>query len=79
MKSMKDILFAVVGLAAAVAAIWLLILFVTAVDPGTRLPDMSYGLKYLWGAIAALIVAIAAVVGYFVRHPRTEEQIHITE
>jgi hypothetical protein len=79
MKSMTDILFLVVGLAAVAIAVWLFILFVTAVDPGTRLPDMSYGVKYLWGAIVAFIVACATVVAYFVRHPRIEEQIHITD
>lgn len=79
MKSMMDIVFGVVGLAAIAVAIWMFILFVTAVDPGTRLPDMSYGLKYLWIAVAAFVVAIAMVVAYFVRHPRTEEEIHITK
>lgn len=79
MKSMTDIVFGIVGLAALAIAVWLFILFLTAVDPSTRLPDMSYGLKYLWGAIAAFIVACAAVVAYFVRHPRVEEQIHITD
>jgi hypothetical protein len=79
MKSMTDILFGVVGLAAAALAVWMFILFVTAVDPATRLPDMSYGIKYLWGAVGAFVVACAAVVAYFVRHPRREEEIHITQ
>jgi hypothetical protein len=79
MKSMTDIVVGIVGLAAVAIAVWLFIMFLTAVDPGTRLPDMSYGVKYLWGAIAAFIVACATVVAYFVRHPRVEEQIHITD
>ncbi len=79
MKSMTDIVVGIVGLAAVAIAVWLFILFLTAVDPGTRLPDMSYGLKYLWGAILAFVVACATVVAYFVRHPRVEEQIHITD
>ncbi|MCA1557243.1 MAG: hypothetical protein LC731_01740 [Acidobacteria bacterium] len=78
MKSITDIVFGVVGLAALAIAVWLFIMFLTAVDPSTRLPDMSYGVKYLWGAIAGFVVACAAVVAYFVRHPRTEEEIHIT-
>jgi hypothetical protein len=79
MKSMTDIVVGIVGLAAVAIAVWLFIMFLTAVDPGTRLPDMSYGVKYLWGAVAAFIVACATVVAYFVRHPRVEEQIHITD
>ena len=79
MKSMTDIIVGIVGLAALGVAVWLFIMFLTAVDPGTRLPDMSYGLKYLWGAVLAFIVACATVVAYFVRHPRVEEQIHITD
>jgi asparagine N-glycosylation enzyme membrane subunit Stt3 len=79
MKSMTDVLVGIVGLAAVAIAVWLFILFLTAIDPGSRLPDMSYGVKYLWGAVAAFIVACAAVVAYFVRHPRVEEQIHITD
>jgi hypothetical protein len=78
MKSMTDVVFGLVGLAALGIAVWMFILFLTAVDPGTRLPDMSFGLKYLWGAVLAFIVACATVVAYFVRHPRTEEEIHIT-
>ena len=79
MKNMADVVFGVVGLAAIAIAIWMLILFLTAVEPTTRLPDMSYGLKYLWIAIAAFVVACATVVAYFVRHPRVEEEIHITK
>ena len=79
MKNMADVVFGIVGLAAIAIAIWMLTLFLTAVDPTTRLPDMSYGLKYLWVAIAAFVVACATVVAYFVRHPRTEEEIHITK
>jgi hypothetical protein len=79
MKSMTDVVVGIVGLAAVAVAVWLFIMFLTAVDPGTRLPDMSYGVKYLWGAIAAFVVACATVVAYFVRHPRVEEQIHITD
>ncbi len=79
MKNMADVVFGIIGLAAIATAIWMLILFLTAVEPNTRLPDMSYGLKYLWIAIAAFVVAIATVVVYFVRHPRVEEEIHITK
>ena len=79
MKNMADVVCGIIGLAAIAIAIWMLILFLTAVDPTTRLPDMSYGLKYLWISIAAFVVACATVVVYFVRHPRVEEEIHITK
>jgi hypothetical protein len=77
MKSLADILTGVVGLAALALAIYELVLFIGAKDP-QGLSDMSYGTTHLWLAIGAFIVAIASVVVFFVRHPRQEEEIHVT-
>ena len=78
MKSLADILAGLVGLVAIAVAIWQFMLFVTAKDPKTGLPDMSFGTGHLWLAIVAAIVACASVVVLFVRHPRQEEEIHVT-
>ena len=79
MKSVTDILTGVIGLLAIAVAIWQFLLFVTAKDPSTGLPDMSYGTSHLWFAIGAAVVACACVVVLFVRHPRQEEEIHVTK
>jgi hypothetical protein len=79
MKSMVDVLCWVVGAGALGVAFWQFMLFITAKDPRTNIADMTFGMTHLWFAIAAAIVACACVVYYFVRHPRTEEEIHITK
>ena len=79
MKSLTDILTGLVGLIAIGVAFWQFMLFITAKDPATGLPDMSYGTSHLWLAIGAAIVACASVVVFFVRHPRQEEEIHVTK
>lgn len=78
MKSLTDILDIIIGLIAFAVAIWQLILFVTFKDAAGR-SDMMAGVNHLWLAIIAAIVAIACVVVYFVRHPRVEEEIHVTK
>lgn len=77
MKSLTDILDVIIGLIAFAVAIWQLILFVTFKDAAGR-SDMMAGVNHLWLAITA-IVAVACVVVYFMRHPRVEEEIHITQ
>lgn len=77
MKSLTDILFGIAGLVAFAMAIWQLVLFVTFRGPDGYL-DMGAGVHHLWWAILAAVIAIACVVAYFVRHPRVEEEIHIS-
>ena len=79
MKSTVDILCLVVGVGAIGVAFWQVMLFVTAKDPKTGLTDMTYGMTNLWIAIGAAILACACVVYYFIRHPRVEEEIHVTK
>jgi hypothetical protein len=79
MKSATDILTGVVGLAAIAFAVWKTLLFLGAKDPQTGVPDLMHGLSHLWWAILAAVVAIACVVIYYVRHPRVEEEIHVTK
>lgn len=78
MKSLADVLFAVVGVAAFAVAIWQLILFVTYKN-AQGFSDMSSGLNHLWIAIAAGVAAIVCIVMWFLRHPHVEEEIHITD
>jgi hypothetical protein len=78
MKNMVDILCWVVGVGAIGAAFWQFMLFVSAKDPAGH-TDMSYGMTHLWYAIAAAVLACACIVYYFVRHPRVEEEIHVTK
>ncbi len=77
MKSLADIGAWVVGGLATIVAVWQLFLFLSARDPN-NVPDMMYGITHLWWAIGAAIIAIASVVILFVRHPRIEEEIHVT-
>ena len=79
MKSMVDILCWVVGVGAIGVAFWQFLQFVGARDPKTNLTDMSFGMTHLWYAIAAAVLACACIVYYFVRHPRVEEEIHVTK
>ena len=78
MKSTTDILIWAIGILAIAVAIWQALTFLTAVDPNTGTPDMMYGVGHLWWAGIASVIAIACVVFYFVRHPRVEEEIHIS-
>jgi hypothetical protein len=78
MKSMVDILCWVVGVGAIGVAFWQFMLFVGAKDPKTGLTDMTFGMTHLWYAIAAAVLACACIVYYFIRHPRVEEEIHVT-
>ena len=78
MKSLTELPIFVIGLLAIAVAIWKSIAFLGARDPATGVPDMMAGLNNLWWAIAGIVVAIACVVMYFVRHPRVQEEIHIS-
>ena len=71
MKSLKDILAVVVGILAALGAIWYFYKFVT--EPATA--------GHTSGWIALALAAIAFVCGliYFLGHVNKEEEIHITQ
>jgi hypothetical protein len=71
MKSVKDILAVVLGLAAVILAAYKFYLFV--ITPGTG-PNSE-----LWWAIGATLVFIACGLIYFVGHVNKEEEIHITQ
>jgi len=78
MKSVIEMPIWVIGLIGITAAAWQLMAFLGAKDPQTGIPDMMAGLNHLWWAIGAVIIATLCVVIYFVRHPRVEEEIHIS-
>jgi hypothetical protein len=78
MKNLTDILVWLIAALAIVLAIWQVAKFVTARDPN-GIPDMMHGVQHLWWAIGAAVVAVACIVIVFVRHPRVEEEIHVTK
>ena len=78
MKSVLDMPICVIGLLGITVAVYQSMAFLGAKDPGTGIPDMMAGVNHLWWAIGAAIIAILCVVLYFVRHPRVEEEIHIS-
>ncbi|HEX8475897.1 MAG TPA: hypothetical protein VF666_17860 [Pyrinomonadaceae bacterium] len=78
MKSMTDILVAVLGLIAFVVAIWQFAAFATFKNE-RGLPDMWAGTNHLWLAIAAAIIACICAVAYFVRNHKEMEEIHISK
>ena len=78
MKSLNELPIFVIGLLGIAVAIWKFMAFLSARDPATGVPDLMHGVHNLWWAIAGVIIAIACVVMYFVRHPRVQEEIHIS-
>lgn len=77
MKSLTDILCGLVGLAALVIAVWQMMTFVGYRDATG--PNMWAGVNHLYISILCFAIAVACVVYYFVRHPRVEEEIHVTK
>ena len=71
MKSLKDILAVVVGVASAIGAIYFFYVFVT--EP--------VGAGHTSGWIALGLAAVAFICGliYFLGHVNKEEEIHITQ
>jgi hypothetical protein len=78
MKSVNELPILIIGLLGIGVALWQAIAFLGARDPRTGIPDIMAGVNHLWWAIAGVIVAILCVVIYFVRHPRVQEEIHIS-
>ena len=78
MKTVNELPIFVLGLLGIVVALWQSIAFLGARDPRTGIPDLMAGVNHLWFAIAGVVVAILCVVIYFVRHPRVQEEIHIS-
>ncbi len=78
MKGLLDMPICIVGLLGIAIAVWQSMSFLGAKDPSTGIPDMMAGVNHLWWAIGATIIATLCAVLYFVRHPRIEEEIHIS-
>lgn len=71
MKSLKDILSVVVGIAAAIGAIFYFYKFVTA--------NPAAGNTSGWIALGLTAVAFVCGLIYFLGHVNKEEEIHITQ
>jgi hypothetical protein len=78
MKSLVDILAWVVGAGTVAAAGWQLFSFLSYKDPATGAPDYGH-VGHLWWAGLAALITIACIVTLFIRHPRVEEEIHVTK
>jgi heme/copper-type cytochrome/quinol oxidase subunit 4 len=72
MKSLKDILAVIVGLVAAIGAIYYFYQFVTHPDPGG-------GSTSAWIALGLAAIAFVCGLVYFLGHVNKEEEIHITQ
>ena len=78
MKRIGDLPIWTVGSLGLIVAVWQAMAFLQAKDPQSGIPDIMAGTSHLLWAIGAAIVTIVCVVAYFVRHPRVEEEIHIS-
>lgn len=78
MKLVTDILIVLVGVGSLIFGVQQLFRFLRFTTPD-GLPDMWGGVSHLLIAVLAIAVAIVCVALFFVRHPRKEEEIHITE
>lgn len=72
MKSLKDILAIVVGVLAAIGAIYYFYQFVTH-------PNPDGGQSSGWIALGLAAVAFVCGLIYFLGHVNKEEEIHITQ
>jgi len=72
MKSLKDILAVLVGIVAAIGAIFYFYKFVTFTDP-------AGGHNFGWLALVLAAVAFVCGLIYFLGHVNKEEEIHITQ
>ncbi|MGH9875023.1 MAG: hypothetical protein ACRD9S_21415 [Pyrinomonadaceae bacterium] len=68
----KELLAALVGLAAGVGAIWFFYKFVT-------FEEASGGRHFGWYSLALAAVAFICGLIYFLGHVNQEEEIHITQ
>ena len=78
MKSFTDALCWFVGVLAFLFACWEMIVFVTFKD-ARGFSDTAGGVNHLWMAVGAAALACACLVANFLRHPRIEEEIHVTK
>lgn len=72
MSSLKDILSLVIGIAAAIFAIWQFVVFL-------RLPGAQSGTNHAILAGVGAVVAVICGVIFFAGRVNKEEEIHITQ
>lgn len=70
-----DVLFGLVAVAAVAVAIWQIMLYLSLANG----LNADNGMKHLFVAIVAGVIAIGSVVAYLMRHPHVEEEIHVTK
>ena len=72
MSSLKDILSLVIGIAAAIFAIWQFVVFLRT--PGAQSGTMNA----IWAGVGAVVAVICGVI-FFAGRVNKEEEIHITQ
>jgi uncharacterized membrane protein YeaQ/YmgE (transglycosylase-associated protein family) len=72
MKSLLDVVFGIVGVAALAFAVYHFYYFAATTDPQGNTP-------HLWKAIVGAVVLCVCVLAIFLRHSGAEEEIHITQ
>jgi hypothetical protein len=72
MKSIKDVLAVIVGLAAGAGSIYYFYRFVT-------FEEAEGGHSFLWKALGLAVIAFVCGLVYFLGHVNKEEEIHITQ
>ena len=78
MKRIADLPIWIIGSFGLIVAVWQAMEFLKAKDPQSGIPDLMAGTTHLLWAVLAAIITVVCIVAYFVRHPRVEEEIHIS-
>jgi hypothetical protein len=72
---LSDVICGLIAIAAVAISIWQIMLYLSLANG----LNADNGMKHLFVAIVAGVIAIGSVVAYLMRHPHVEEEIHVTK